>query len=114
MSLSLASLVFSLYRPTTFNPAHDSNLLTKPSKRLKVRASSSAAPGIDLTTLESAFAKKDSDAVKEALDQLSEVGWAKKWSSQPYVSRRTTSLRELTSLGIKNAENLAIPSTRND
>ncbi|KAI7989165.1 60S ribosomal protein L10a [Camellia lanceoleosa] len=58
--------------------------------------------------------KKDSDAVKEALDQLSEVGWANKWSSQPYVSRRMTSLRELTTLGIKNAENLAIPSVRNE
>ncbi|KAI7737871.1 hypothetical protein M8C21_000966 [Ambrosia artemisiifolia] len=33
--------------------------------------------------------EKDSDAVKEALNQLSESGWAKKWSSQPYVSRRT-------------------------
>ncbi|ESW31752.1 hypothetical protein PHAVU_002G264700 [Phaseolus vulgaris] len=75
---------------------------------------SSAAPGIDLNTLQSAISKKDSDAVKEALDQLGEVGWAKKWSSQPYVSRRTTSLRELTTLGIKNAENLAIPSVRND
>ncbi|KAJ1398612.1 Peptidase M41-like [Sesbania bispinosa] len=75
---------------------------------------SSAAPGVDLKTLESAIAKKDSNSVKEALDELSEVGWAKKWSSQPYVSRRTTSLRELTSLGIKNAENLAIPSVRND
>ncbi|KAI7988659.1 60S ribosomal protein L10a [Camellia lanceoleosa] len=31
--------------------------------------------------------KKDNDAVKEALDQLSEVGWANKWSSKPYVSR---------------------------
>ncbi|CAL5361184.1 unnamed protein product [Camellia sinensis] len=67
--------------------------------------------------------KKDSDAVKEALAQLREVGWANKWSSQPYVSRRMvsvhnkceqTSLRELTTLGIKNAENLAIPSVRND
>ncbi|KAL5188464.1 hypothetical protein HKD37_05G013925 [Glycine soja] len=75
---------------------------------------SSAAPGVDLNTLEFAISKKDSDAVKEALNQLSEVGWAKKWSSQPYVSRRTTSLRELTSLGIKNSENLAIPSVRND
>ncbi|KAL8047244.1 hypothetical protein ABFX02_08G227300 [Erythranthe guttata] len=105
MSVSLSSsLIFSLYK---------SNVLAKRSKLL-VRASSSAAPGIDFTTLESAIAKKDSDAVKEALDQLTEVGWAKKWSSQPYVSRRTTSLRELTSLGIKNAENLAIPSVRND
>nr|GLL19532.1 uncharacterized protein LOC109147293 isoform X1 [Ipomoea trifida] len=77
-------------------------------------ASSSAAPGVDLTPLQSALSKKDSQAVKEALDQLSEVGWAKVWSSQPYVSRRTTSVRELTSLGIKNAENLGIPSVRND
>ncbi|TXG60557.1 hypothetical protein EZV62_015130 [Acer yangbiense] len=77
-------------------------------------SSSAAAPGVDLKTLQSAIAKKDSNAVKEALDQLSEVGWAKKWSSQPYVSRRTTSLRELTTLGMKNAENLAIPSVRND
>lgn len=52
--------------------------------------------------------------MKQAMDQLKELGWAKRWSSQPYVSRRTTSLRELTTLGIKNAENLAIPSVRND
>lgn len=39
------------------------------------------------------FVQKDSDAVKEALDQLGEIGWAKKWSSQPYVSRRTVSLQ---------------------
>ncbi|XP_010531414.1 PREDICTED: uncharacterized protein LOC104807722 [Tarenaya hassleriana] len=77
-------------------------------------SSSPAAPGIDFTSLDSAINKKDSDGVKEALDRLSEAGWAKKWSSQPYLSRRTTSLRELTTLGIKNAENLAIPSVRND
>ncbi|WJX53589.1 hypothetical protein P8452_39568 [Trifolium repens] len=81
--------------------------------KFTIRASS-AAPGVDLNSLDSAIAKKDSNAVKEALDQLSEIGWAKKWSSQPYVSRRTTSIRELTTLGIKNAENLAIPSVRND
>ncbi|KAK7247490.1 hypothetical protein RIF29_42373 [Crotalaria pallida] len=84
-----------------------------PKWRTTTRASS-AAPGVDLNTLQSAIAKKDSSAVKEALDLLSEGGWAKKWSSQPYVSRRTTSIRELTTLGIKNAENLAIPSVRND
>lgn len=33
--------------------------------------------------------QKDSSGVKEALDRLSEEGWAKKWSSQPYMSRRT-------------------------
>ncbi|WJX47646.1 hypothetical protein P8452_34312 [Trifolium repens] len=81
--------------------------------KFTIRASS-VAPGVDLNSLDSAIAKKDSNAVKEALDQLSEIGWAKKWSSQPYVSRRTTSIRELTTLGIKNAENLAIPSVRND
>ncbi|KAJ3677339.1 hypothetical protein LUZ60_003063 [Juncus effusus] len=82
----------------------------------RVGASSSAASetGIDLKPLESAIDKKDSDGVKESLNQLRELGWANKWSSQPYVSRRTTSLRELTNLGIKNAENLAIPSVRND
>ncbi|KAL3631783.1 hypothetical protein CASFOL_024767 [Castilleja foliolosa] len=114
MSLSLSSsLVFYIHEPTPFNPAHGSNLFAKSGRRL-VRAASSSAPGIAFTTLESAIAKNDSDGVKEALDQLSEVGWAKKWGSQPYVSRRTTTIRELTSLGIKNAENLAIPSTRND
>jgi hypothetical protein len=35
--------------------------------------------------------QKSSDDVKEALDQLRELGWAKRWSSQPYVSRRTVS-----------------------
>lgn len=104
MAVSLSSLVFSLCNPTAL----------RRSTRFAVRASSSTAPGIDFTSLESAIAKKDGDAVKDALDKLSELGWAKKWSSQPYVSRRTTSLRELTSLGIKNAENLAIPSARND
>lgn len=46
--------------------------------------------------------QKDSDAVKEALDQLREDGWAQKWSSQPYVSRRTVSTSPLqaTSCGI--------------
>ncbi|KFK32851.1 hypothetical protein AALP_AA6G295200 [Arabis alpina] len=81
-------------------------------------SSSSTSPAasseFDFSTLESAINKKDSNGVKEALDQLSEQGWAKKWSSQPYLSRRTTSLRELTTLGIKNAEALAIPSVRND
>ncbi|XP_041007483.1 uncharacterized protein LOC121252077 isoform X2 [Juglans microcarpa x Juglans regia] len=109
MSLTMASLS----KPAT------SELLLYPKcskiirQKWRIRASS-AAPGVDLKTLESAIAKKDSTAVKEALDQLNEVGWAKRWSSQPYVSRRMTSLRELTTLGMKNAENLAIPSVRND
>ncbi|PON58744.1 Transmembrane protein [Parasponia andersonii] len=114
---SLSNLGSAFYGLASTTDSHPSNLncynkfLPHP---WRVRASSSAVPGVDLNTLESAIAKKDSTSVKEALDQLSELGWAKKWSSQPYVSRRTTSLRELTTLGIKNAENLAIPSVRND
>lgn len=81
---------------------------------IKAAAASSAPPNVDLSPLDSAISQKDSDAVKEALDQLREAGWAKQWGSQPNISRRTTSLRELTTLGIKNAENLAIPSVRND
>ncbi|XVE86673.1 hypothetical protein DITRI_Ditri18aG0053300 [Diplodiscus trichospermus] len=115
-SLSNSKLSFQYYYYYNKHSRKCFKLLT-PNKlelQLQIRASSSAAPDVDMKTLESAISKKDSGAVKEALDQLSEVGWAKKWSSQPYVSRRTTSLRELTSLGIKNAENLAIPSVRND
>ncbi|XP_054821245.1 uncharacterized protein LOC129320090 isoform X2 [Prosopis cineraria] len=110
-STSLPKPVFTQYH---FHPRRPRRLninLPVPTRRI---SASSAAPGVDLNTLESAIAQKDSNAVKVVLDQLNEVGWAKKWSSQPYVSCRTTSLRELTSLGIKNAENLAIPSVRND
>ncbi|XP_075494049.1 uncharacterized protein LOC142531710 [Primulina tabacum] len=109
MSVSVSSLFFPLHKSSPSN----SIFLTRPTK-CWVQASSSAAPGIDISNLESAIAKKDSDEVKKELDQLTEIGWAKRWSSQPYVSRRSTSLRELTSLGVKNAENLAIPSVRND
>lgn len=78
-------------------------------------ASSSAASGVDLKALQASIDKvsgsvcleilefdevmhlswavlqKSSDDVKQALDQLRELGWAKRWSSQPYVSRRTVS-----------------------
>ncbi|KAG8642918.1 uncharacterized protein LOC110628197 [Manihot esculenta] len=104
--VSLILMASSLSNPSCYHHHHHHH-------SFRVRASS-AAPRVDLNTLQSAIAKKDSDAVKEALDQLREDGWAQKWSSQPYVSRRTTSVRELTTLGIKNAENLAIPSVRND
>ncbi|KAL7192552.1 hypothetical protein ACSBR2_024383 [Camellia fascicularis] len=113
MSVSLSSA--SLYVPSSSSSSSSRHLnLAFELRKWRIRASSAASSGVQFTTLESAIAKKDSDAVKEALDQLSEVGWANKWSSQPYVSRRMTSLRELTTLGIKNAENLAIPSVRND
>ncbi|GMP32789.1 hypothetical protein CsSME_00006388 [Camellia sinensis var. sinensis] len=112
MSVSLSSA--SLYVPSTTSSSSTHLNLAFELRKWRIRASSAASSGVQFTTLESAIAEKDSDAVKEALDQLSEVGWANKWSSQPYVSRRMTSLRELTTLGIKNAENLAIPSVRND
>ncbi|PQM36098.1 uncharacterized protein Pyn_20957 [Prunus yedoensis var. nudiflora] len=110
LTMASLSLSLSLLKPASSSSSSSSHF----HRQFRTRASSSAAPGVDLNTLQSAIAKKDSSAVKEALDQLSEVGWAKKWSSQPYVSRRTTSLRELTTLGIKNAETLAVPSVRND
>lgn len=72
------------------------------------------ATSIDLLPLQDALAKKDGDAVVEAMEQLRQAGWAKLWNSQPYVSRRTTFIRELTTLGIKNAEKLGIPSVRDD
>ncbi|RVX21124.1 hypothetical protein CK203_001899 [Vitis vinifera] len=133
MSLSVTSVAsLSELRCIGFESHHT---CFRNTRKWRIR-SSSAAPGVDLNTLQSAIdmvmvgqdygeehphglavrgaMRKDSNAVKEALDQLREVGWAKKWSSQPYVSRRMTSLRELTTLGMKNAENLAIPSVRND
>lgn len=35
--------------------------------------------------------QKDSNEAKRTLDELKELGWAKRWSSQPYMSRRTVS-----------------------
>uniref|UniRef100_A0A0E0GKP6 Uncharacterized protein n=1 Tax=Oryza nivara TaxID=4536 RepID=A0A0E0GKP6_ORYNI len=111
------AIVAALFAPTA-NPRNPLRLIAaaphRQWRRVAAAASSSAAPGVDLKALQAAIDKKDSEEVKQAMDQLKELGWAKRWSSQPYVSRRTTSLRELTTLGIKNAENLAIPSVRND
>lgn len=112
MATSLTSLA-ALLRPNS-HPAESHIKTSGIHKKWRIAASSAAAPGVDLAPLEAAIAKNDTGAVKEVLDELSQVGWAKKWSSQPSVSRRTTSIRELTNLGIKNAENLAIPSVRND
>ncbi|KAH7683550.1 FtsH protease domain-like protein [Dioscorea alata] len=113
MVLSIAAVLVPLFGNPSLSPLECHLKSSEIQRKWRIGASS-AVPGLDLTSLEAAIAKKDSDAVKETLDQLSQVGWAKKWSSQPYVSRRTTSLRELTTIGIKNAENLAIPSVRND
>ncbi|KAK1315197.1 hypothetical protein QJS10_CPA06g00571 [Acorus calamus] len=105
---SLSNLPFSVISPHT----HPTGIIES-SKKWRIR-SSSAASDVDFKSLQTAIAQKDTEAIKEALNQLNQIGWAKKWSSQPYVSRRSTSLRELTTLGMKNAENLAIPSVRND
>ncbi|KAG2575105.1 uncharacterized protein LOC120641932 isoform X2 [Panicum virgatum] len=82
-------------------------------------ASSSAASGVELKALQAAIDKKSSGDVKQALDQLRELGWAKRRHDSAMhfpvqFCKHHTSLRELTTLGIKNAENLAIPSVRND
>nr|KJB18329.1 hypothetical protein B456_003G047200 [Gossypium raimondii] len=92
-SLSNSKLPFQYFHYYNKHSSKCFKVLTPRKSELQlqiIRASSSAAaPDVDLNTLESAISKKDSEAVKEALNQLSEVGWAKKWSSQPYVSRRT-------------------------
>eukprot|EP00850_Spirogloea_muscicola_P007231 SM000036S13275 [mRNA] locus=s36:299064:301836:+ [translate_table: standard] len=61
-----------------------------------------------------AHARNDSEATQQALAALKEAGQAKLWDSLPSVGRRNTFLRELSSIGIKNAEKLATPSVRND
>jgi 5-carboxymethyl-2-hydroxymuconate isomerase len=65
-------------------------------------------------TLDAAVSAKDAEGVKVALDKLRELGQTKLWSSIPNITRRNTFIRELTTMGIKNAEELAIPSVRND
>ncbi|CAI5503570.1 unnamed protein product, partial [Closterium sp. Naga37s-1] len=57
---------------------------------------------------------RDSEALKVALECLKEAGSVTAWGSYPNVARRTASVRELTQVGIKNAEKLAVPSVRND
>ncbi|KAL2631300.1 hypothetical protein R1flu_015986 [Riccia fluitans] len=83
---------------------------------LNVRATAADNVGTQKSfqSLSTAVETKDADAVRSVLDELREAGLAKQWSSSAGLSRRTTFIRELTTLGIKNAENLAIPSTRND
>ncbi|MQM05568.1 hypothetical protein Taro_038384 [Colocasia esculenta] len=112
MAAVTASILFLAFSP---GPGVLRRSLSLSDRTTRWRAEASqAAPSVGLETLQAAINKEDSDAVRVALDQLNQTGWAKKWNSQPYVSCRTTSLRELTTLGIKNAENLAIPSLRND
>jgi hypothetical protein len=73
-----------------------------------VRATGVASSDV-FQTLETAVATKNGEAVKESLDQLMAQGATKLWSSTANLSRRTCFMTELTRLGIKNAEELAIP-----
>ncbi|BBN07864.1 hypothetical protein MPTK1_4g06870 [Marchantia polymorpha subsp. ruderalis] len=83
---------------------------------LRIRATAADSVGTEKSfqSLSKAIETKDADAVRTTLDELREAGIAKQWSTSSGISRRTTFIRELTTLGIKNAEELAIPSTRND
>lgn len=74
----------------------------------------SASASDAFRTLETAVASQNGEKVKEELDKLMEQGATKLWSSTANLSRRNTFMTELTRLGIKNAEELAIPSVRND
>eukprot|EP00271_Cylindrocystis_brebissonii_P005113 TRINITY_DN17058_c0_g1_i1.p1 TRINITY_DN17058_c0_g1~~TRINITY_DN17058_c0_g1_i1.p1 ORF type:complete len:360 (-),score=57.72 TRINITY_DN17058_c0_g1_i1:555-1634(-) len=68
-----------------------------------------------LSKLSEATAQADSEAVRAVLDGIKEEGTGGKlWKCYPNITRRTTFIRELSSVGIKNAEELAIPSVRND
>ncbi|KAL3689155.1 hypothetical protein R1sor_015464 [Riccia sorocarpa] len=84
--------------------------------RLIVRATAADNVGTQKSfqSLSTAVETKDADNVRKVLDELKEAGLAKQWSASAGLSRRTTFIRELTTLGIKNAENLAVPSNRND
>ncbi|CAI5484878.1 unnamed protein product [Closterium sp. Yama58-4] len=83
-------------------------------------ASASSASAASSTTelipiaLKPALDKRDSEALKVALECLKEAGTVTAWGSYPNVARRTASVRELTQVGIKNAEKLAVSSVRND
>lgn len=80
----------------------------------RVESSTLTNDSVNLLPLQKAIEKKDGDAVKEAMNKLREAGWGTLWNSQPSVSRRSTFIRELTTLGIKNAEKLGAPSVRDD
>lgn len=84
------------------------------SARCSSEASTETAPKTAASDLELALSNKDSSAVASALDAWKEQGKASQWNSYSSVSRRQTSLRELTQMGIKNADTLAAPSTRNE
>ncbi|KAH7430683.1 hypothetical protein KP509_08G009100 [Ceratopteris richardii] len=121
----MASVLYRAVAPIGPYSLHSFSFATSPRKivigraRWKRTIMASSAAGeqlqsVDFLPLQEALSKSDGDAVMKAMEQLRQAGWAKLWNSQPYVSRRTTFIRELTSLGIKNAEKLGIPSVRDD
>lgn len=82
---------------------------------MRVRAAEAATDSAGLqTSLKTALEQKDSEEVKAAMTALKDAGKAALWASYPNISRRTTYMRELSGAGIKNPEELAIPSVRND
>lgn len=95
---------------------------TRKARYIVVRATSTgegvSSPSSSSTdvfkSLEAVVVTKNGEAVKDELDKLMEQGQTKLWSSSANISRRNTFMTELTRLGIKNAEELAIPSVRND
>eukprot|EP00898_Chlorokybus_atmophyticus_P004771 jgi/Chlat1/5295/Chrsp35S05196 len=94
------------------------------SRRLSVAVRASASPvdeqkpASDPSRYKSEFAsaisEKDSEAAKAALSALKDAGAAKGWSSVPKLVRRAVNVNEITRMGVKNAESLAIPSERNN
>ncbi|GJP29409.1 hypothetical protein CLOM_g16675 [Closterium sp. NIES-68] len=87
---------------------------SEPSTASASGASAASTAGLIPIALKPALDKRDSEALKVALECLKEAGSVTAWGSYPNVARRTASVRELTQVGIKNAEKLAVPSVRND
>ncbi|GAQ85236.1 hypothetical protein KFL_002250160 [Klebsormidium nitens] len=89
----------------------------------KVRAAAGGEEGVAaktadktqlLNSLKEAIETKDSELVKGAIEGLKEAGYASLWNSTPNLARRTVYTRELATMGIKNPEALAIPTSQND
>lgn len=88
---------------------------------LRASAETGTQSAVDATSspegsasLRLALEKKEPVAVASALDAMKEAGTAKQWRSYSNVARRATSVRELSQMGIKNPDNLAVASTRNE
>eukprot|EP00899_Mesostigma_viride_P010987 jgi/Mesvir1/19890/Mv13171-RA.1 len=73
-----------------------------------------AVAGMALPELAKAVEEKDSDAVRAALGASKEKGELKLWARQPQLARRNVFVRELSMVGLKNPDKLAVPSVRDD